>query len=68
MIIDKSIAETPLEVKPDWKSYQRRDGSLLVRLLKALYGTVGAGRLWYEKVRSILEADGYSVNPVPSAS
>lgn len=40
--IDKYIADTLNEIYPDWKDYQKIDGSMLVELEKAWYGTGAA--------------------------
>ena len=38
-------------------------GVTYVKLNKALYGTVQAAILWYNKLKSVLVADGYTANP-----
>jgi hypothetical protein len=42
--------------------YQRKDGSIVVKLAKALYGTIQASSLWYEKLSGVLLANGFRAN------
>ncbi|CAN0452458.1 unnamed protein product, partial [Ectocarpus fasciculatus] len=35
----------------------------VVKLKRALYGCVQSARLWFEKLRGVLEADGFEANP-----
>jgi hypothetical protein len=42
--------------------YRRRDGSIVVKLAKALYGTVQAAKLWYEKLTSVFLSNGFHAN------
>jgi hypothetical protein len=39
-------------------------GKLYVKLDKALYGTLDAAKLWYEKLSSVLKANGFKENEV----
>jgi len=49
--IEKHIADLIFDLKPEWKKYKQYDGSLLVELLKAWYGTEAASALWYKTIR-----------------
>lgn len=49
--IVKSISE---ELKELYQSFQSDDGSVIVELDYALYGTIEAGRIWYNYFRNIL--------------
>jgi hypothetical protein len=51
--------EVVLKIKPEWKSYRRRDGSMLVMLLGGLYGLPQSAKLWYDEVSSKLKKFGY---------
>jgi hypothetical protein len=46
-------------IKPDLKQYVRDDGTMLVELLKAVYGLKQGSAEFYNHLSSILEADGY---------
>ena len=63
--IDKFIADTLIEINPEWKDSQKIDGSMLVELKKAWYGTAAASALWYEEISSFIETDlGYTKHPM----
>jgi len=42
--------------RPEWKKYLSRDGKLLVQLLKALYGCIEAGNLWFLMLQDVILA------------
>jgi hypothetical protein len=42
-----------------YKPYQRRNGTIKLRLLKALYGLKEAGKLWNENLSSFLISEGF---------
>jgi hypothetical protein len=62
MRLGSDVSELLLEADPNFASYVRADGSIAVRLRKALYGTVQASRLWYEKISGILISNGFRMN------
>jgi hypothetical protein len=64
MHIDHTLAAILVIIDPSYKDYLRDDGSLIVELLKALYGCVESANLWYKLLSSILIADGYIANPL----
>jgi hypothetical protein len=64
MRLDKVLAHELCAVVPSYSDYLRSDGSLIVKLQRALYGCVESGRLWYEMLRKVLETDGYKANSV----
>ena len=55
--IDKFIADTLIEINPEWKVSQKIDGSMLVELKKAWYGTAAASALWYEEISGFIMKD-----------
>ena len=63
MTISSDIANILVELKPEWKGLQRNNGSLIVRLHKAMYGLKESGLLWYEHLRSHFSR--LSLHPVP---
>ena len=59
-IIDKDSAEEVLAMRPDLKTGLRRDGTLLVRIVKALYGLEEAAKLFYKMLTKTIIAHGYT--------
>lgn len=58
MHIDPAISTLVCVAKPEWKSFQRQDGSLIVHLDKALYGCVESAKLWYDNISAALQKNG----------
>jgi len=54
MRINKNLTAIILELKPEYEQFKCNDGSLLVRLVKALYGCVESSKLWYDHIASTL--------------
>jgi hypothetical protein len=46
----------------DYAKYLRKDGSLVVELLNALYGTIEAAKIWYSMIRDFLLSLDFVVN------
>jgi hypothetical protein len=64
MIIDADTAAVLCEIKPEWSEYRRKDGSIIVRLNKGLYGLVESAKLWNEHIISTLAKLGFKPNPL----
>jgi hypothetical protein len=64
MTLERDIAEALIRIDQTYAQYQLPDGSLVVKLQRALYGCIESARLWYNLLRSILETAGYVVNPL----
>jgi hypothetical protein len=62
-ILDKTNARLLCNLKPDYAAYLRMDGSMVVRLKRALYGCLMSARLWYDRLAGVLVSAGYTVNP-----
>ena len=62
MVIDARLTTILVELDPTFKEFVRPDGTLCVRLIKALYGTVEAARLWYELITKVLLEYGFVPN------
>jgi hypothetical protein len=62
MELDPLLNRILAELDPTVVSHLDERGILVVRLNKALYGLVQSALLWYKKLRSMLEADGFVVN------
>ncbi|KAA8498721.1 Copia protein [Porphyridium purpureum] len=63
MRIDSFLADVLVRLDQKYEQYLRKDGSLVVKLTKALYGTLIAARQWYMKVAGLFEDLGFVVNP-----
>jgi len=62
MLISKELADILVKSNPQFKPYQREDGTIIVRLDKALYGCVESGKLWNMKITKQLISMGYKQN------
>jgi hypothetical protein len=63
MLLDKDLADVLCELDPSYTRYRRKDGKLLVKLRRALYGCVESAKLWYDLCRQGLESLGFVANP-----
>jgi hypothetical protein len=63
VLLDRLNTSILVKIRPEYAPYVREDGTLLMSLEKALYGLVQAARLWYDKLCSVLKAEGYVMNP-----
>lgn len=59
MRVQPDVAAIMTTLVPEWQSELDEDGSLVVRLHKALYGCVESAKLFYEHLRNSLEEIGY---------
>ena len=64
MVIDRYLSAILAALDPRFKAFLRPDGTLVVRLLKALYGTVEASRLWYDVITGLMLKAGFVPNPI----
>ena len=64
MVLDKLTASILIDIDPSYKRYLEKNGSMLVKLTKALYGCVESAKLWYNHLKETLIKLGYTVNPV----
>ena len=62
MLIPTLIAKYYTELSSDSRQYLQKDGSLLVRLKKALYGCKQSARLWNERLTEFLKQIGFVQN------
>jgi hypothetical protein len=61
MMLDKIISALLIEIDPTYTPYLRKDGTILVKLKKSLYGLRQAGANWYKMVSQSLIQFGYTV-------
>ena len=64
MKLDSRIAAINTIIDPAFKRFVRPDGTALVKVLKALYGCVQSGKLWYKHFSEFLLSLGFERNPV----
>jgi hypothetical protein len=57
--IDRENAEYLMKVDPEASQYVRQDGSIIVRLRKALYGCHESAKLWYDTISQFLIKEGF---------
>lgn len=62
IIIEKMLSTILVHEYPELKTYRRSDGTLVMRLLKALYGTLIASKLWFDKLTGVLRRLGFANN------
>ena len=63
MHINPEEAEILILLKPEYRDFLREDGSMIVKLNKALYGCIESAKLWYQEISSTLKNNGYIANP-----
>jgi len=60
MKIDKKLTSAVISILPELQEYVTAEGTLYTRLLKALYGCIQSGQLWYAKIKRVLIREGYT--------
>jgi len=63
MRFGKDIADLLVRVDPEARKFRQPDGTILVQVLRALYGFPESAKLWYEYLSSTLKNAGYTVSP-----
>ena len=58
--LPKRIAEILISIDGKYKEYLCHDGSIVIKLLKALYGLRKAPKLWRDTFRAVLLSEGYN--------
>lgn len=64
MNLDKTLAEILVKLKPEYRTFLRPDGTMIVKLTKTLYGCIESARLWYENISKTLIELGFERNPL----
>ncbi len=54
MMLDKEISTLLIEIDPTYQLFRRKNGTILVKLKKSLYGLRQAGANWYKEVSESL--------------
>ena len=66
MKITGSLVDMMIKIDPIYRDYVVMENGkrvIYVQVLRAIYGMLEAGMLWYKKLRADLEADGFVFNP-----
>jgi histone deacetylase 1/2 len=63
MHISKEDAEIMIMMDAKYKQFLREDGSMVVKLSKALYGCIESAKLWYAEISKTFRSIGYTCNP-----
>ena len=58
--LPKKISEILLSIYPDYKEFAYEDGTIIIKLLKALYGFRRAPKLWRDTFVAVLLANDYN--------
>ena len=61
--INKEESEMLVEMYPELEQYLDDQGKLTAECLKALYGLIESGKLWYDTIKEKLLKNGYVQNP-----
>lgn len=61
--LDRVNTEMLCQIRPDYQQYVSSDGTISLKLLKALYGLVQSARLWYDRLVGVLKNGGFVMNP-----
>jgi hypothetical protein len=64
MMLPSPLATCLIGIDLELSKFKNKNGSMAVRLRKALYGCVQSGKLWYDKLIKCLQSMDYVVNPV----
>jgi hypothetical protein len=62
MILAPLIASLIVRLDPSASEFLQDDGSMIVALIKALYGCLESGKLWYDLLSSSLIELGFTMN------
>lgn len=60
MSIDSAVSEILFQIVPAYRKYSNKDGNLIVKLTKALYGCFESARLQYQML-SLRLKDGFGL-------
>ena len=59
VILDKEVVEIMVQIDKVYEQFRRKDGTMVVQLMKALYGIVEAPKLWYDTLSAYLISEGF---------
>ena len=58
--LSKPTAEIFLKLDPSYKEFLRKDGTMRVKLNKALYGLREAPKIWFDTIKAFFIVDGFT--------
>ena len=64
IVLPEDISAILIKMDNKYKDYVNNNGTIIVKLLKALYGCVESAKLWYEHLRARLEEKEFRPNPI----
>ena len=64
IIVDAISSKVICSIRPEYSKFLRKDNTLCMNLKRALYGTLQAGKLWYDEITSFLKGQDFVVNPL----
>jgi hypothetical protein len=64
MELDSVMSSILCEIDSSYKKFLREDGTMVVKLRKALYGCIESAKLWYNLLTATLLEDGFIQNPL----
>jgi hypothetical protein len=64
MELDETTAAILVQIDPSYQQYLRPNGTMIVKLKKALYGCIESAKLWYDLLALTLESNGFTKNPI----
>ena len=54
MLLGRDASLSLVQIHPEFKKFMRKDGTILVKVLRALYGLPESGKRWYDCLSSLL--------------
>ena len=63
MRLDKEMTKRVVRIRPTFKKFVNTNGTLIVRLNKALYGCIESAKLWYDNLCATFRSMGFVPNP-----
>ena len=63
MSIEEDVANEIIRQDATFAPFQRANGTLVVKLNKALYGCIESAKLWYQEIAGTLTRHGFTANP-----
>ena len=58
-MLEPKLAALLAEAEPSYSDFIEADGTLLIRLEKALYGLIESSKLWYDTLTDFLKELGF---------
>jgi hypothetical protein len=59
MTIETDVADEIIRQDKSFAKFRMKNGNILVRLNKVLYGCIESAKLWYEEIAGTLKSNGF---------